>query len=123
MNTNRMNNRCVTPPGVPFQNRPAGRPGVAPVQGCVPCPETIVVCETVPVSSCTDTGASGVIGGIIGQSRNEDCNKEYALQGLPIAMAYVPWQNYGNIYPVAQALRQGTMFAELDLDFLGRRCN
>ena len=52
-----------------------------------------------------------------------DCNKETVLSGLPIAMAYVPWQCYGNIYPMQQALRNGTMFRELDLEFAGRRCN
>ncbi len=57
------------------------------------------------------------------QPVNQGCYKENALTGLPVAMAYVPWQNYGNIYPMPQALQNGTMFPELNLDFAGRRCN
>ncbi|MBR6643352.1 MAG: spore coat associated protein CotJA [Lachnospiraceae bacterium] len=38
-------------------------------------------------------------------------------------MAYVPWQSYGNLCPMPQALRIGTLFQELNLDFAGRRCN
>ena len=45
------------------------------------------------------------------------------LSNLSLAMAYVPWQDYGNIYAQPQALRNGTIFAELNLDFAGRRCN
>ena len=51
------------------------------------------------------------------------CNKETTWKDCPIAMAYVPWQDYGNIYTQPQALQNGTMFAELNLDFAGRRCN
>ena len=45
------------------------------------------------------------------------------LEEMPLAMAYVPWQNFGTMYPVQQAIRQGTLFPELNLDFMGRRCN
>jgi len=113
MNTNRMNNRCMTPPGVPYQNRPIARPGN------VVCHE---VCDTVCSTPCPETVASGVVGGIIG-AQVTSCDKEKELFGLPLAMAYVPWQEYANLYSVSQAVRKGTLFAELDLDFLGRRCN
>ncbi|MBO5353571.1 MAG: spore coat associated protein CotJA [Lachnospiraceae bacterium] len=38
-------------------------------------------------------------------------------------MAYVPWQCYGNLYSLPQALKNGTLFRELDLEFAARRCN
>lgn len=80
-------------------------------------------CNPVPVqtSSCCNNAVAGGI--IVGGCAEAACNKETTLSGYPIAMAYVPWQDYGNIYPLQQALRSGTMFQELNLDFAGRRCN
>ena len=80
-------------------------------------------CNAVSVqpASCCDDETVGVI--IIGGGAEAACNKETTLRDFPIAMAYVPWQDYGNIYSQPQALKNGTMFRELDLDFSGRRCN
>ena len=39
------------------------------------------------------------------------------LQELPLAMAYVPIQSWGDIYPPARALCRGTLFPQLDLPF------
>ena len=44
------------------------------------------------------------------------------LDSLSLAMAYVPWQKWQNIYKPENALCAGTIFQELDLAFLGRRC-
>lgn len=41
---------------------------------------------------------------------------------MPIAMSYVPWQDYEGIYPCEQGWKQGTIFCKLDLDFYARRC-
>lgn len=103
MNVNRQNN-CNP-----------GRPNVIVNQGC---------CNTVPVpaaSCCSNTNVGNIIVG--SGFPDAACNKETAMNGFPIAMAYVPWQDYGNIYAQPQALRNGTLFAELNLDFAGRRCN
>ena len=40
------------------------------------------------------------------------CSRE-ALQSMPLAMAYVPWQFWGQTY--------GTIFPELNKPFLGKR--
>lgn len=40
---------------------------------------------------------------------------------FPIGMAYVPWQEFKNIYDLERGLEAGTIFAELDKPFLGRR--
>lgn len=39
---------------------------------------------------------------------------------MPVAMAYVPWQKWKDIYEPCKALESGTIFAELDKPFLGK---
>ena len=41
------------------------------------------------------------------------------LDSLPLAMAYVPMQKWGELYAPSVALDRGTMFPELDLPFIG----
>ncbi|MDD3168744.1 MAG: spore coat associated protein CotJA [Eubacteriales bacterium] len=41
-----------------------------------------------------------------------------SLAGLPLAMAYVPWQCWYETYKPAESLHRGTIFPELDLPFL-----
>jgi hypothetical protein len=43
------------------------------------------------------------------------------LSGLSLAMAYVPWQEWKEIYDRKKALLRGTVFAQLDLPFGGSR--
>ena len=43
------------------------------------------------------------------------------LEDLPLAMAYVPMQSWGETYDGLKALDSGTIFPELDLPFCGRR--
>ncbi len=62
-------------------------------------------------SSCTDNACGNVSG------------ETKALENMPIGMAYVPWQEYNNLYSLSQGLNNGTMFRSLDYDFKGRRCN
>ena len=53
------------------------------------------------------------------------CFPEKAMKNvdsLPLAMAYVPWQSWGNIYKAEDALKEGTIFENLNLPFTGRRC-
>ena len=42
---------------------------------------------------------------------------------MPLAMAYVPWQDYKDVYSEEEGWCKGTIFAQLDLDFMARRCN
>ena len=52
------------------------------------------------------------------------CHREDALSGLPLAMAYVPWQEWRKIYDVCEGFHRGTIFEELDLPFRGKGgCN
>lgn len=41
----------------------------------------------------------------------ENANDE--VRGMPIAMAYVPWQQWGDVYTAECALAHGTVFPEL----------
>ncbi len=38
-----------------------------------------------------------------------------------LAMAYVPWQEYRDLYESDVAWKRGTLFKELDLAFAGKR--
>lgn len=54
--------------------------------------------------------------------RNGACCEE-DMPGKALAMAYVPWQTWRKLYEVCEGFSTGTIFKELDLEFLGRRCN
>ena len=49
-----------------------------------------------------------------------ECCMHDTLRGMPIAMAYVPWQEWKNLYPAEKALHRGTIFEELDKPFEGK---
>ena len=42
------------------------------------------------------------------------------LAGMPIAMAYVPWQCFVDTYEPDKALQYGTIFPELNKPFYGK---
>ncbi len=41
---------------------------------------------------------------------------------FPIGMSYTPWQQWKDIYPSNIALQEGTIFMELNKEFMGVRC-
>lgn len=41
------------------------------------------------------------------------------LHGMPLAMAYVPWQEWRKLYEVEKGFRCGTIFEELFMPFRG----
>ncbi len=53
------------------------------------------------------------------------CEKDSAqrghdsVYGMPLAMGYVPWQQWGRTYEPAEGIGCGTIFPELNLPFLG----
>ena len=46
--------------------------------------------------------------------------RDFFPEETAIAMAYVPWQKWQNIYEPCKALECGTILQELDKPFLGR---
>lgn len=55
--------------------------------------------------------------------RKEACcddRTEYdELSGMPLAMAYVPWQEWRALYEAEKGFHCGTIFAELNKPFMG----
>ena len=47
------------------------------------------------------------------------CDREDSLDGMPLAMAYVPWQIWQRIYEAVKGFCRGTIFEELDKPFHG----
>ena len=41
-------------------------------------------------------------------------------ENRPIAMAYVPWQNWCDLYEAEKGFQCGTIFKELDKPFFGK---
>ena len=55
------------------------------------------------------------------ERQENTCENDFSE--FPLAMAYVPWQSWGNLYDNCKGFARGTIFKDLDLDFLGRRCS
>lgn len=45
------------------------------------------------------------------------------IDQLPVGMAYVPWQEFKDLYDPQAGLCHGTIFKELDYPFCGKRGN
>lgn len=59
-----------------------------------------------------------------GCKEKKDTFTGMGMTGMPIAMAYVPWQKWRRVYDVCEGFAKGTIFQELDLPFEGRGgCN
>ena len=59
------------------------------------------------------------------QHRNSACGGvqgEDKLAGLPLAMAYVPMQEWKNLYDLETGFGQGTLFEDLDFPFYPTSC-
>ncbi len=55
----------------------------------------------------------------IGNGNNDSDNTSRFPSKTPLAMAYVPYQQWGETYGDDEALGRGTLFPELDLPFSG----
>lgn len=61
-----------------------------------------------------------------GMQNEMECSRcrdeaSYIRPDFAIAMAYVPWQQFGGLYEPEKGFETGTIFSELDKPFLGRR--
>ena len=53
---------------------------------------------------------------------SDACNiNRSCIDNLPLAMTYVPMQKWCDVYNADVAFSRGTIFAQLDKPFLGRR--
>ncbi len=57
---------------------------------------------------------------------DKDCHRHDEMEHLgcefPVVMAYVPWQQWGDLYEAECGLQQGTIFKDLNYIFCGERC-
>ena len=44
------------------------------------------------------------------------------LDSMPLAMTYVPWQKWEDIYSPEEGFARGTIFAQLDKSYIERKC-
>ncbi len=79
-------------------NRPAPVSAPQPAQ---PCPSAV---SPEPKPACCD-----------------DRDRYDELNDMPVAMAYVPWQEWRNLYEAEKGFHIGTIFEELDKPFRGIR--
>ncbi len=79
-------------------NRPAPSIDPKPAQPCQP------VVQPEPKPACCD-----------------DKTRYDELSDMPIAMAYVPWQEWRSLYEAEKGFHIGTIFEELDKPFKGIR--
>ena len=111
-------------------------PCVVPA-GCV-CEPQGCICEPVTNCGCEPQGCGCETENCVCNKEPEhDCacqkpepadpgckpSKKDPISMMPLAMAYVPWQDYKDVYSEEEGWCKGTIFAQLDLDFMARRCN
>ncbi len=57
------------------------------------------------------------------QTEQAQCGESTFPPHVSLAMMYVPAQRFVNLYDDSKALERGTLFADLDLPFVGgKRC-
>lgn len=54
-------------------------------------------------------------------SNSSPHQSQQSMSSKPLAMAYVPWQQFKTVYELNEALKYGTIFPELNLPFLGSK--
>ena len=103
---------CGCHPGVPPMRPPVNEPLVPPM----PQPRQMENIQRQPV----DMAPSG----FMTDAGTEVCTNTTpgGMESYPLAMAYVPWQQWKQTYTLDQALQRGTIFPELDLPFEMGRC-
>lgn len=70
-----------------------------------------------------DPGYGDVAGGYEDACDKKYCEDERDFDRFPIGMCYVPWQCFRDLYEDEfVALKNGTLFKELDKDWYGRGC-
>ena len=82
------------------------------------------IADAVSVTGNDDTTDSQSIDiqDIVGKIPKPDCGCgiKDPLEDLPIAMAYVPWQRWRDLYDSNKGFHRGTIFRDLDKSFCGK---
>ncbi|MCI8660431.1 MAG: spore coat associated protein CotJA [Lachnospiraceae bacterium] len=93
----------------PPAHKPVTKPSARPAS-----PSTLPPQNTNPAPA--SSGGCGCGSGSSSLIPNKNGNN------MPIGMAYVPWQTWGQTYSMEQGFSRGTLFPELDLPFVMGRC-
>lgn len=80
--------------------------------------QTSCSCGSMPDSSNTCGMSQSEIANQCQNDSAGDCCTD-PLYGMPLAMGYVPWQQWNKIYDPCDGLANGTIFPELNLQFYG----
>ena len=54
------------------------------------------------------------------QIDNRNIRQDVCLDNAALAMGYIPWQVWGNVYDLNKGMQVGTIFPCLDKPFIGR---
>ncbi len=101
---------CGRPASAPQPSAPCSQPSASCSQPSMPCAQPAVPCAQ-PAAPCARPADMPVC-----------CDGKYdELSGMPLAMAYVPWQEWQNIYEAEKGFHCGTIFEELNMPFNGIR--
>lgn len=53
------------------------------------------------------------------EERKKKCSDKMPLRDFPVAMAYVPWQEWEDVYELCEGFEIGTIFPSLNKPFAG----
>ena len=53
------------------------------------------------------------------EERKKKCSDKMPLRDFPVAMAYVPWQEWEDVYELCEGFEIGTIFQSLNKPFVG----
>ena len=53
------------------------------------------------------------------EERKKKCSDKMPLRDFPVAMAYVPWQEWEDVYELCEGFEIGTIFPSLNKPFVG----
>jgi len=60
-----------------------------------------------------------LVTGWMAQIANHHQNISAPIQSAPLCMVYITGQRWGELYSIEEGFRRGTVFPELDLEFMG----
>ncbi len=88
------------------------------------CGSRTTACGNQPATCSNQSAACGSQPtGWCGQMAGSQSSRYLSgMMGYPLAMAYVPWQQWKTPYDPAKGLSRGTIFEDLDLPFEKERC-
>ena len=108
------------PPARPLM--PQAQPPTPPIRPAAQTPQQSTAAASASmIKSETKESSFTVLGGFGCGSSNPHIPNA-SINQMPFGMGYVPWQRWGQTYPVEQGFARGTIFPDLDLPFVMGRC-